>query len=173
MTISRHNTFGCWLFIILTTVFLFLFVGEIIKHYAIFEIDYFTTMDNRSFIFLISILGGSIILFVTFISAYIKKVTIDTTNKTISFKNIITRQTKLYDYDDFDGFIDTFLNHKSASYKTIGFIKDKRVIKYIDSFWVSNYDELHQSLTDLKYLGTYRLGSWKQLKLLFKKPVID
>ena len=109
----------------------------------------------------------------TLISAYIKKVNIDPISKTISFKNIFTRKTKTYDYNEFDGIVDTFLNYKSASYKTIGFVKDKKVIRYIDSFWVSNYDELRQSLQDIKNRGTYRLGSWKQLKLLFRQPVID
>ena len=89
------------------------------------------------------------------------------------FKNIVTRQTKSYAFSDFDGYIDTFLNHKSASYKTIGLIKDKKVIHYIDSFWVSNYDELRQSLEGLEYLGTYNFGILKQFKMLFRQPVID
>jgi hypothetical protein len=173
MITSRHNTFGCWLFILLTLFFITLSFGLIIKRYSIFEIDYFTNLDNRSFYFAISLLGASVFLFVSLISAYIKKVTIDPLNKIISFKNIVTRQMKIYDYKDFDGIIDTFLNHRSASYKTIGLIKDKKMIRYIDSFWVSNYDDLRQSLQGIKNLGTYRLGIWKQLKLLFRQPVID
>jgi hypothetical protein len=170
---SKHNTFGCWLFFILTFLYLILFIGLTVKYYDIFDIPYFNKLNKKGFVLAISFLGGAIVLFVWLILLYIKKITIDISNRSITFRNIVTRNVKQYNFEDFDGFIDTFLDHKNALYKTIGLVKDKRVVRYIDSFWISNYDELHDSLQNLKYLGVYQFGSWKQLKLLFRKEIID
>ncbi len=173
MIISRHNTFGCWLLFILTLFFLLFLSGEVLNHYAILKIDYFIALDNKSFYYVTLTFGFAIFLFLIFISAYIKKITIDHIDKTISFKNIVTRKIKKYDFAYFDGIADTYLNHRQGSYKTIVFVKEKKMIRYIDSFWISNYDELRQSLDDLKCFGTYNFGTWKRIKLLFRQPVID
>ena len=173
MITSRHNTFGCWFISILTFLFLSFLSGEILNHYSIFKINYFIKLDNKSFYFLITLVGCIGFLFLTLISAYIKKIEINPIDKKIIFKNIVTRQSKKYDFDYFDGIADTYLNHDSGSYKTVGLVKDKKIIRYIDSFWVSNYDDLRHALQDLTCFGTYNLGAWKKFKLLLKLPVID
>ena len=161
------------MFFIITSLSLAFFLGEVSNHYSIVRISYFLKLDDRSFYITIALFGFISLFFLFLISSFIKSITIDSYSKTMIFKNIVTRQTKSYAFSDFDGYIDTFLNHKSASYKTIGLIKDKKVIHYIDSFWVSNYDELRQSLEGLEYLGTYNFGILKQFKMLFRQPVID
>gem|GEM_PF-6155597 len=172
MITSRHNTFGCWFFFLVTFFFLSFLIGEVLNHYNIFKFDLFINMDDRSFYSTLSLFSFFSFLYIAMISAYIKKIDIDTINKTVSFKNIITRQTEKYDFTDFDGIADTYLNHKGL-YKTIGLVKDRKVIHYIDSYWVSNYDDLRESLQGLKCLGTYNFGTWKQLKLILRQPVID
>jgi hypothetical protein len=122
---------------------------------------------------MVIVFGFFLTIFLLLISAHIKNVIIDTSGKTISFQNIISRKIKTYSFADFDGFIDTFLNHRAAQYKTIGFIKDKKVIRYLDSFWFSNYSELRVAISSLDYLGTFNFGTWKRLKLLLRLQVID
>jgi hypothetical protein len=144
-----------------------------LNHYSIFKIEYFITLDDKSFYFTIILFACMVILFLTVISAFIKKISINEFDMTISFQNIITRQTKTYYFSDFDGIIDTFLNHRSGQCRTIGLVKDKKVVRYIDSFWCSNYTELRQSLNNLKCFGTLNFGAWKQMKLLLRLSIID
>jgi len=173
MITSRHNTSGCWVISLLTFLFLSFLSGEILTHYSIFKINYFIKLDKKGFYFVVAFVGCISLLFLALFSAYIKTIEINQIDKKISFRNIITRQSKSYDFDEFDGIADTYLNHGSGSYKTVGLVKDRKVIRYIDSFWVSNYDDLRLALQDLKCFGTYNFGTWKKLKLLLKLPVID
>jgi hypothetical protein len=173
MITSSHNTFGCWLYYSMTSLFLSFFFAEILNHYSIAKINYFTTLNDKGFNIMALVVGGASAIFLFSISAFIKKISIDQLSETIGFKNIITRQTKTYNFSDFDGIADTYLTHKSSSYKTIGLVKDKIVVRYMDSFWISNYEALRQFLNGMKCLGTFDFGTWKQLKLLLRRPVID
>lgn len=170
---SKYNTFGCWLLGCITTFFTALLVLELI-------VDF----DNQVYLLNPRITYNQIVvdvllvavpaIFFLFISAtFIKRISVDNIGRTITFKNLLTRQIKIYNFSDFDGFIDTFLNHQHSSYKTIGFIKDKRMVRYIDSCWVSNYDEIRKSLFDMKNLGEYRFGMLGQLKFVLRKPIIN
>jgi hypothetical protein len=157
----------------MTTIFLLFLLGLIFKHYSILQIDYFNKLDDKSFYVALLAFGVPLMIFILLMSAYLKKITLDPMQKTISFKNLITRQTKTYDLESFDGFIDTFLNHRSISYKTVAFIKNKKMSRYIDSFWVSNYDEIRQSIQDIPFLGTYNFSTWNRIKLLLKKQIVN
>ena len=173
MTISRHNTLASWMFFILTSCFASLLFGLLINHYSIFKIGFFVKVDNKNFLPNIMTFSFLTLFFMSFIFFFIKKVSIDTLGRTICFKNIVTRQTKKYNFSDFDGFADTFLTHRYSSSRTIALVKDKKLVRYIDSFWVSNYDDVRNSLTELKHLGTYKFGNWKQLQSLLRQPMIE
>ena len=170
---SRNNTFSCWFLFIMTTVLLSFLLGNMITHYYKFETNFINTFDDKDFYIMTILLGYLNLMFMIITSSFIKKIKIDSVDKTICYKNILTRQAKTYDFADFDGFIDTYLSHNKISYKTVGLVKDKKVLRYIDSCWVSNYDELRQSLDGLKCLGTYNFNSKEQLRLLLRRPIID
>jgi hypothetical protein len=99
---------------------------------------------------------------------------IDTLNKTIKFKNIITRKTRLFSFDKLDGFVDTLQRDgRMNNYKAIYLVKDKKFIARISSFFCSNYEELKTGLNDLTYLGFQDFGIIDSFKVLFGQDVLD
>lgn len=173
MIVSKHNTYGSRSIFGLSLIYVFILIGSAISWYSGADFLWFKNSARQDILLTFAILGGSLVILISVMVTCIKKITIDEPMKTITFKNMITGRSRTYDFVDFDGYIKTYLNHKHSAYETVGLVKDGRVIRYIDSFWVSNYDELCQPLEDLNFLGTYKFGIWKQLKLLFRKPVID
>jgi hypothetical protein len=93
--------------------------------------------------------------------------------RTISFKNIFSRQTRTYNFGDLDGFIRTKLWHRQYSEnKTLFLIKGGKVVKKIDNFFYSNVDELEKGLKDLPYLGYIPIGFVNSLRVLFDQAII-
>ena len=170
---SRHNTFGCWLVFLVSIFFFSFLVLGTLAHYSFINLTFFIKLDDKSFYVMVIVFCFFLIIFLLIISAHVKNVAIDISSKKISFQNIISRRTKTYSFADFDGFVDTFLNHQAAQYKTIGFVKDKKVVRYLDSFWFSNYSDLREALSSSKYLGTYNFGTWKRIKLLLRMQILD
>ena len=170
---SRHNTFGFWFFILISVFFFFFLFFATLTHFAILNLTFFTKLNEKSFYVMAFVFGFFLIFFLFLISAYVKNITIDTTSKTISIQNVINRRIKIYSFSDFDGLIDTYLTHRIAKYKTIGLIKDKKVVRYIDSFWYSNYSELRAALNGLNNLGTFDFGTLKSIRLLLRLQIID
>jgi len=158
-------------YLFFTCFLLISFSLNALNHFEIIKVKYFTDQSDRVFIAWTLILLVPGVIFMTLSSIFIKKITIDTIRKTILFKNILTRQTYKYDFSYFDGAIHTFLEHKGA-YKTIGLVKDRKVVRYIDSFWVSNYTEMDDALKEIKFLGHYNFGLCRQILLLRRKPII-
>ena len=105
----------------------------------------------------------------------VKNISIDNDNKIISFQNIFTRTITNYNFTDFDGFIDTFIKHGKGgySYKAIGLVQGKRVVRRIDSYYYSNFDQLREGLTNCNYLGEVRFGFWDSLKMLLNYEVLE
>lgn len=161
------------MFIFIATSFFALIIFQILTYYSLISFQFTKKPSARAFngIIIMSCLFFGLFLFL--ISIYIKKVIINSLEKSITFQNIITRRKQEYLFGDFDGLIDTYLKHRYSNYKTIGLIKDNKMVRYIDSFWCSNYDELRDELNDLKYLGTFNFGRLKQLKLLLRRQIID
>jgi hypothetical protein len=155
------------------TVFGIFLLLEIFKYYRLLKIDYFIDLNEKGFRFLVMLLISFMTIFLCLISAYIKAVTIDQEKKTITFKNIIFRNKKTYMFSDFDGIIDTFLMHGSGSYKIIGFVKNKKVTRFINNFYYSNFNELRKSLDGFNFIGQHDFGQWKRLKILFHSKVLD
>ena len=169
MVRARHNNFGCWFLFLMTSIFFFLASFLALSHFGLIQTDAVKKLDEKSFVVMEIFIAGPFLLFLYFISIYIKNITIEPEKRTITFQNIITRNERFYEFGDFDGFVDTFLTHKSGRYKTIGLVKDKRVARYIDSFYCSNYQELRDALQGLPYLGTVT----KAWKVLLRQPVLE
>lgn len=146
---------------------------------AYYVFNYFTTSSNeasyRKAIITI-VLGYSSLLF---LSVWLKTVatiiTIDTNQYTISFTNFFTKRTKIYSFNDFDGYVQTVdVNSKTeVEYKALYLIKDKKVNKKILGSYYSTLEELQESLKSLAYFGFERFGIVKTLKILFKQPILE
>jgi hypothetical protein len=83
----------------------------------------------------------------------------------IVFRSPILKTEKVYAYEELDGFIDSSLRAKHASYATI-FLKKKnrRIRQYITSYYYANYDEIREALNNkLDCLG------WENSNLLGQK----
>ena len=81
----------------------------------------------------------------------------------------------MYNFSDFDGYIDTSIRHgrSGSSYATIGFAKGKKILRRIDSYYYSNFNEIKSGLTNCKYLGEIKFGTWKSIKMLLNYDVLD
>ena len=101
-------------------------------------------------------------------------VNIDSDALTISFRNILTRQYRIYLFKDFDGYIDTLaFNYKTADeYKVIYFVKDKKVEKILTGFYYSNMEELQEAIKPIKYLGFQKNFSALARKTFLNKNII-
>lgn len=117
-----------------------------------------------------------LVAIVYLLKRYAFKVRIDQNEKTIFFKNIITQQTHLYDFSDFDCYLDTLASNLTGTrpyYKVIYLIKNKKAEKIITGFYYSNMEELQQSLYQIKYLGFQKNFSVLARKALLNKPIVD
>ena len=104
---------------------------------------------------------------------YAFNIKIDNDEKTISFQNVITRQTKLYNFNDFDSYFDTYpVTAKGGSYKVLYLLKDKKAEKIITGFYYQNIDELQDAISYIKYLGFQKDFSIIARKALLNRPII-
>lgn len=172
---SRHNTFGFWLLAGASAFFLFLAICSVTQyyfHFTILEIDVHNknTFNTQVILDLIGCL-----IFVLTLSARASSIEVnsDSVSKIIAFKNLFTRRTKAYDFEEFDGYITTRLWHKQWNEnKTLCLIKEGRIVKKIDNFFYSNIDELEKSLSEMPYLGFKNMGIVNSWKVLFNKPIL-
>jgi hypothetical protein len=171
---SKFWTFGFCLIALMAIFFLFLLVSAISQYYldtTIFKISMQTPREAYVQMTLF------ILAFILFSSVFIygaNAIHIDTLNKTIKFKNIITRRTRLYSFSSLDGFVDTVQRDgRMSSYKVSYLVKDKKFIARISRFFCSNYDELRNGLSDLTYLGYQDFGMIDSFKVLFGKDILN
>lgn len=124
------------------------------------------------FIFLFIIL---LIAIASSLTRYPFAIKIDQNKKTIFFKNVITQQKKLYNFNDFDYYLDTLAyNSKTGeSYKVIYLIQNKKAEKIITGFYYSNIDELQEALCPIKYFGFQTKYSILARKAFWNKSIID
>src|SRR5690606_2239973 len=167
MTKSQFNTFGFWLMLIMTLFMTILLVSAFSQTFLDFQIIkmHMPTTKAKLFQFILPILG--IILFGSQLWRDANIILIDTFAKTITFQNLYTRKSRLYDFNYFDGFIDMNQRSKSGTYRVIYLVKEKRYIEKISSFYYSNLDDLQSALTPIKYLGFKRYSIFKSIKVLF------
>ena len=131
--------------------------------------------NNKEFFFQTFFSFIGLIIFLSILWHNVKNIILNKDNKSISFQNIFTRTIKEYKFSDFDGYINTFVNHDSFGihYKTIGLVKGKKIIRRIDSYFYSNYDNLREGLTDCNYLGEIKFGWWDSIKMLLNFEVLS
>lgn len=100
-------------------------------------------------------------------------ITIDTVDKTITFKNLFTRQIATYKFSDFDGKLIWYEPIKGGQVRNFYFILNKKAVKKISGFIYSNQKELEEALADMKDLGTTNYSYLKSWKVFFGFPVVD
>jgi hypothetical protein len=172
---SRHNTFGFWLLAGMMLFLTFLAICAVTKFYFHFTIIRIDVHSQRSFNAQIIVDVIGCLIFGSMLSSRASFIEIhsDGILKTISFKNLFTRRTKVYSFQDFDGYITTKLWHKQWNEnKTICLIKNGRVARKIDNFFYSNVDELQDGLKDMQYLGFKDMGFVNSWKVLFNQPIL-
>jgi hypothetical protein len=172
---SRHRTFGFWLFFLATGLFGCLLLSALSQYYLGKTIIKMQIRSEFEFFIQAGLGLAGVILFLGILLQNVNNITIDVCSHRIRFQNILTGRVRKYKFTDFDGYIDTFIEHDQMGikYETIRFIKNKRVVRRIDSYFYSNYDELRAALIDCTYLGEFRFGLWKRLKMILHLPVLD
>ena len=161
-------------FWILLSMIILLWVGELYYVYSRFT-NFQRGEIHRDVIIGLVIISG----FLLYISVWLKKnatiITIDTEKNTISFENIFTKNTKTYFFSDFDGYIETVEKNRKThvQYKVLYLVKDKITNRKIPGFLYSNIEELQEGLKSLNYLGFKSFGIVKQLKILFRQPILE
>lgn len=145
-------------------------------YYVIDHLKNFTDTENHRKAIITIVLGCSSLLF---LSVWLKTVatiiTIDTNQNIIAFTNYFTKKTKIYSFNDFDGYVQTVvINSKTGvEDKALYLLKDKKVNKKIVGSYYSNIEELEEGLKSLAYFGFERFGIVKSLKILFKQPILE
>jgi hypothetical protein len=82
-------------------------------------------------------------------------------------------RSKLYDFTEFDGYLDTVATSKAGTYEVVYLIKNQKAERIITGFYFSNIDELRAALSPIKYLGFREDFSRLARKALLRKPLID
>jgi hypothetical protein len=176
MVKSKHNTFGFWFHVGIIALYIFLTICCITQYYYHFTIMKIHIPNQRSFNGWMIINAIACLIFgaILYSRACLIEINSDSSFlKTITFKNLFSRQTKTYSFEEFDGYISTRLWHKQFNEnKTLCLIKEGRVFRKIDNFFYSNVDELQQGLKEMKYLGFKRMGFRNSWKVLFNQPII-
>jgi hypothetical protein len=172
---SRHKTFGFWLLAGMMLFLTFLAICSVTQFYFHFTIMKIAVHSQRNFNAQVIIDAIGCLFFGSMLSSRASFIEIhsDSILKTISFKNLLTRRTKIFSFQDFDGYITTKLWHKQWNEnKTLCLIKDGRVVRKIDNFFYSNVDELQEGLKDMPYLGFKNMGIVNSWKVLFNQPIV-
>ena len=170
---SQFKTFGFWVMLIMTVFMTFLLISAFSQTFLDFKIIKMSmpTAKAKFFQFVLPSLG--VLVFGSQLWRDAKIIMVDTFAKTITFQNLITRKTQLYDFNYFDGFIDVTQSSKSGTYRVVYLVKEKRYINKISSFYYSNLNELQAALTPIKYLGFKKYSIFKSIKVLFNGEVLS
>jgi hypothetical protein len=163
---SKHNTIGFWTLSLITSLLWLFYLLGLSKYFFGFGITFITRSD-------LSILWIPPLFWCLILSAQVKNITINLSTKTITFQNIFTRKSNIYLFSDFEGYIDTTIPHSNFySDKAIGLIKDKKVIRRIESYYCSNYNELRNALQEMENLGNIKFNFFKRVKMFLKYPIL-
>ncbi len=98
---------------------------------------------------------------------------IDTTNKTVTFKNLLTQKSSTHNFCDFDGKLVWYEPIRGGQVRNFYFIKNKKAVKKISGFIFSNQKELEKALSEIKDLGTTNYSYLKSWKVFLKLRIID
>ena len=110
---------------------------------------------SKNIINFIALWIAGFILFSTVGIYTIKKILINRANKIITVNNFLFGKARVYNFSELDGYYDMMIKHgrSGTSYEAISIVKNKKVVLKIDSYYYSNFYEMRQGLTELKYLG--------------------
>jgi hypothetical protein len=170
---SKHNTLGFWTILSVCILLTLWFLLGLSKYLFGIGIN-FRNGKNIEVRELLLFLGLAFFWWIV-LASLVKNITIDGLTKTISFQNLITRNIKVYSFKDFDGYMITGMPHDYTfkQYNTIGLVKNKRILRIIDSYFHSNYDELKLSLNQMDCLGRYKIGFFNGIRMILKYPVLE
>lgn len=171
---SKFGGFGFYLMALLMLFFLFLLLSAVLQYY--FGIELFRISMRNEFEAHIQIALFCIALLIFgSVFTYNANITyIDTANKYLILRNIITQKSTKYYYADLDGYVDTLQRDGwRNSYKTIYLVKNKKYIIKISDFFYSNYDELQKGLNGVTYLGIKNFNVFDSFKVLFRMDIED
>jgi len=131
------------------------------------------TGKNHGFLLLIVLTAFFIFLLRALIILKLYKITsIDINNKTVCFKNIFTRRTRVYLIKNFDGYYDAIKKANFGSHKEILFIQNNKVINIISSRFNSNYKDLLSSISDMNYNGRLEYNFQDKINMFLNKEII-
>ena len=150
---SKNNTFAFWSLLSICVLYTGLTVLGALKLLFGFGIllrngENMNELKSDIFLFL-----GLACFMVIIFAALVKNIEIDPDAETISFQNRFTRQRRNYSFSEFDGYIETAIPHDNLKpYNAIGLVKDKRVIRIIDNYYYSNFEELKSGVNEMVYI---------------------
>jgi hypothetical protein len=116
-----------------------------------------------------------IVIFLAFAQVKIncKIILIDVADKTIAFKNYFTRQSKIYQINYFDGYLDTLKKSPKGDFRILYLVKNNKPTHKISGRTYSNIDEIETGLKELKYYGYKKLSLISFIKIFFHRQTLD
>ena len=174
MVTSRKRSVVFWLPIIIGILSAFFLLLVLLQYQFGYSLINFYDDKAQNF-FTIGVATLGILMVFVSLRFNAKNICIDSGANFISFKNVLTGKIEKYNFSDFDGFIDTVIKHGKPrrSYNAIGFVIGKKVVRTIDSFYYSNFDELRIALANCNYLGEKQLKFGARIRMLFNDDVLD
>ena len=176
MITAEFKTYGvislifCGIFVLALPFLIGLLVEQIVQWDSQ---PFARSVTPAQLIVLIVFLSFLWVVFLFTLFKYALDITIDPDAKTILFTNILTDRSKLYDFTEFDGYLDTIATSKAGTYKVVYLIKNQKAERIITGFYFSNIDELKAALSPIKYQGFREDFSRLARKALLRKPLID
>jgi hypothetical protein len=171
--INSRFKFLAWQSFFMTSIFFVIvtiLAADTLSHYF-FGVDIIRKADegkNQGFLLLLVLAGFVAILFNVFTTLrFVKVILIDTNTKTISFKNILTKNTKVFLIKNFDGYYNiTKTTAQGYTYKEILLIKDGKLVEKISQYFYRNYDELADPIQEVNSLGVFAYGFQERIRML-------
>jgi hypothetical protein len=102
-----------------------------------------------------------------------KLIIVDTTEKSITFTNFLTRKKATYNFNDLDGFVDLYQPAKGGSYKVLYLVQNEKFVEKISTFIYSNFTEIENNIKELEYLGQRDYSYLKSIKIMFNYKVLN
>ncbi len=118
----------------------------------------FTIPGKRYYPFPITV---ALIVFIYIVIIWVIKFVIDRVyvvevneiEKTIYFKNLITRRSRLYNFEDFASYVDVLCSTNAGKYKEIYLLKNHKAERVISGFCYSNIEQIMSAFASIKYDG--------------------
>src|SRR5438067_11267542 len=99
---SKFGGFNFWILLVALTWSIYLYIAVVLKYYfniKIYTLNIQTPADAHSFL---TICGIGILVYSTGFIYRANRICIDTINKSIAIKNIITQKEKFYSFNELD-----------------------------------------------------------------------